>query len=159
MQQQPKFRLRLLAGWCGLLLYVGVFSPVGMGVVALLGTMDPDHHAFLQPGPGGMQLVLHHDAKCSGHQHHGVARALTFFSQPAGATDPDHVVQFAAGAGIWCDNQQIVSKEIVGEQTEFVHVESVSFAAHQPTYFLPPPGPPPGTVAGLLNLRSTVLLI
>jgi len=151
--------LRLLAGWCGVLLYMGAFSPIGMGVAAILGTIDPDHHAILQPGSDGMRLVLHHQGKCSEHKHHAVARALSFFAQPASENNPDHVVQFGAGNGVWRNSQLVVLSEDSVDQSAAVVELCVFTARVQPTRLLPPPGPPPDIVGNLLNVRSTVFLI
>lgn len=151
--------LRLLAGWCGLLLYVGAFSPIGMGVTALLGAIDPDHQALFQPGAGGTRLVLHHEGKCSEHHHHAIARALTVFSQPASATDPDHVLQFSSASSFTRNFQIIVSAANQSEPIAVAFAEPVSFVANRPIHALPPSRPPPGDVEKLLCLRSTVLLI
>ncbi|NOS68944.1 MAG: hypothetical protein HOP33_03355 [Verrucomicrobia bacterium] len=150
---------RLLAGWCALLLYVGVFSPLGMGAVALLGTIDPDHHALFQPGTGGMRLVLHHEGKCSEHQHGAVTRALTLFAQPASQTDPDHVVQFAGSDGFWRDTQLIIVSGNSFDQPAILPIENLPSFEIQLLALLSPPAPPPDTVGNLLSLRSTVLLI
>jgi len=151
--------LRILAGWCGLLLYAGAFSPIGMGVVALFGTIDPDHHAILQPGNNGMRLVLRHVGNCSGHQHGTVARALTMFAQPASRTDPDHVLQFSSATGFPHDSQLVVSAASQLEPIAVRFAESFSFIAVQPVQFRLSPHPPPGDHGRLLSLRSTVLLI
>lgn len=150
---------RLLAGWCALLLYVCVFSPLGMGAVALLGTIDPDHHALFQPGTGGMRLVLHHEGNCSEHHHGAVARALALFAQPASETDPDHVVQFAGSDGFWRETQLIVAGENSCDQPVILPIENLPSFTIQLLALLPPRAPPPDTVGNLLGLRSTVLLI
>ena len=151
--------IRLIAGWCGLLFYVGAFSPIGMVAVALLGTIDPDHHAFFQPGANGMRLVLHHEGNCATHKHHGVARALTLFAQPASDTDPDHVVQFASGDGIWSESSKMLSGEGAESERHFAS-DDISFN-HARLFQLecPSTGPPPDIVGNLLSVRFTVLLI
>ena len=151
--------LRLLAGWCGLLLYVGAFSPLGMGVTALLGTIDPDHHARFQPGSGGMRLVLHHEGNCSGHQHGVVARALTIFAQPVSNTDPDHVLQFISLNGFTRDSQLIVPAANPSEPVIVYFAESAFILPAGSIQFIPAARPPPDAVCDFLYLRTTVLLI
>jgi hypothetical protein len=86
--------LRLIAGWGALFLFVGVASPLGLGLAALAGALDRSHHLSVQGGRAGLQLVLQHGG-CRAAHHHGVlARALTVFARPASATNPDHVIQF-----------------------------------------------------------------
>jgi hypothetical protein len=158
-QRKNNIRLRLLAGWCGLLFYLGAFSPLGVGAVALLGSIDPDHQAVLQPTGDGMRLVLHHQGNCVSHHHRVVAQALTLFAQSASATDPDHVVQFADGNGFWHSAQLIVSGEALCELPLFDWIESTSSWAQQSICSLPPPAPPPENGGNLFNVRSSVLLI
>jgi hypothetical protein len=150
---------RLIAGWCGLLIYVAVLSPFGMGVAAILGALDPNHHAVLQPGASEMRLVLRHDVKCAGHHHGIVARALTLFSQPTSATNPDHVLQFSSVTGFTRDSQLIVPSASQSEPIVVVLVEPVACAEPIPVRFRPSPRPPPGDAGKLLSLRSTVLLV
>ncbi|MFO1512651.1 MAG: hypothetical protein U1F83_07025 [Verrucomicrobiota bacterium] len=158
-QRKNNIRLRLLAGWCGLLFYLGAFSPLGVGAVALLGTIDPDHQAVLQPTGDGMRLVLHHQGNCIGHHHRVVAQALTLFAQSASATDPDHVVQFADGNGFWHSTQLMISDETSCELPLFDMNESIANWARLPICSQPPPAPPPDAGGNLFNVRSSVLLI
>ena len=151
--------LRILAGWCGLWLYVGALSPVGFAVTAFLGGLDPDHQVRLQPGEKGMRLVLHHEGNCAGHHHGAVARVLTAFAQPASATDPDHVLQFSSATGLTQDSQFVVPVANQFESSAIAFAEPVSFVATSPVQFVPPPRPPPGGDGRLLCLRSTLLLI
>jgi hypothetical protein len=130
-----------------------------MGMAAVLGTLDPDHRASLQPGTIGMRLVLHHEVACIGHKHHAVARALNIFAQPASETDPDHIVQFAGGDGFWRDAQATVVDEDLVEQPIIATAYSILLNTYPSVRALPSTGPPPDTVGNLLNIRSTVLLI
>ncbi len=154
-----KLAFRQLAGWCGLLLYVGTLSPIGMGVGTLLGTMDPDHHAILQPTADGIRLVLRHEGECSGHQHHAVARVLTLFASPISAVNPDHVLQFSSASSFMRDSQSVVLPSL---QNEFsiVHFPAPDFfgalSLVQPIRQIPPP---PDRAGQLRCLRATVLLI
>lgn len=152
--------LRLLAGWCGLLLYVVAFSPFGASIIAVLGTLDVDHRAYLQPKANGMRLVLHHEVVCSSHEHHFVAKALAIISQPTSEADPDHVIQFGIGDGFWRDLQQsvVVSGDLV-ERGVAANGFSVLLNNHRSVRALPPMGTPPDVVGNLLNIRSTVLQI
>lgn len=151
--------VRLVVGWWILLFYIGAFSPIGMLTGAILGTLDPDHHALIQPGVDGIRLVLHHEGSCATHKHHGMARALTIFAQPASAIDPDHVVQFAGGNSILTSEAKIVCGE---DAVDDHHVTQFDYPLHQACLVarsLPSTGPPPDTVGNLLNVRFTVLLI
>ena len=162
MKPRPRKRgsaLRLFAGWCGLLFYVGAFSPVGMLAGAILGSLDKDHHALFQPGTGGMRLVLHHEGNCAQHEHHGVARALTIFAQPVSDTDPDHVVQFASGDGLWSESSRIISNEAGNKEHHFAHTALLFDQSSRIEFERPATGPPPDIVGNLLNVRFTVLLI
>lgn len=151
--------LRLFTGWCALLLYVTAFSPIGMGVAAVLATIDSDHHALFQPNSDGMRLVLHHDVKCSGHQHHAVSRALILLAQPAGGSDPDHVLQFSSANSPARESQLLIPAANESEFIVIPYSEPATFIADFPIQFIPPPRPPPDTFGNLLNVRFTVLLI
>ena len=151
--------LRLLAGWCGLLLYVGAFSPCGMGVVALFGAIDPDHRAILQPANNGMRLVLQHDDNGTGHHHGTLARALTMFAQPASRTDPDHVLQFSSATGFPHESQLIVPAASQLEPIPVNFAEPFSFITAGPIQFCLSAHPPPGANGTVLPRRSTELLI
>lgn len=156
---QSQFSRRLLAGWFGLLLYAGAFSPIGMGAVALLGAIDPDHHVRFQADAEGARLVLHHEARFSGHHHGTVARVLTVFAQPASATDPDHVLQFSSATGVKQDPQTQLP---AANQTGFkvvVFTEPATRFAIRPFHFAAPPCSPPDAGGQPPALRSTVLLI
>jgi hypothetical protein len=156
---QSQFRLRLLAGWCGLLLYVGALSPIGMGAVALLGAIDPDHQVLFQAGAEGARLTLHHEARCTGHHHGAVARVLTLFAQPPSNSNPDHVLQFGAAAGVKRDSQVMLPSANQSGFTVIVFAEPVAVCVHRPFLFSAAPRPPPDEYGQLLALRSTVLLI
>lgn len=147
------------AGWCGLLLYVLIFSPVGVAATSLLGTLDADHHAIIQPGADGMRLVLRHEGGCAEHQHHAVARVLTWFATPTRLANPDHVLQFSSAPSLIRDSQPVISPS---NQTGFgaVHFAAPdSFVATSPVQLIPQFHPPPDLARLLRCLRSTVLLI
>ena len=156
---QSQFSLRLLAGWFALLLYVGALSPIGMGAVALLGAIDPDHQVLFQAGAEGARLTLHHEARCTGHHHGTVARVLTLFAQPASNDNPDHVLQFGAATGLKRDSQVMLPSANQSGFTVVIFAEPVAVCAPRPFQFSASPRPPPDSVAQLLALRSTVLLI
>lgn len=145
---------------CGLLgLYLALFSPLGVAGVAGLGVLDADHQAFIRTGAGGLRLVLHHQASCARHQHHAVARALTIFAQPASATDPDHVVQFAGASGLGPESQPMLCGEDSDEMPLVFLAETIVNLPSHPVFLLPPPAPPPDAVGHLPGIRATVLLI
>lgn len=162
MKTKPRSNTRtrqLLAGWLALLLYAGASSPLGVGIVAVFGTIDPDHKALLQMSSDGICLVLQHEQKCVCHEHHMVARMLTFFAQPAENIDPDHVVKFASAEGFWRDSLRVFSCEDSDIHADLILSELSSTSSTLPRYSLPPLGPPPDTLSNLICLRSTVLLI
>lgn len=155
--------LRLIAGWGGLLIYVAVCSPLGMGVAAVLGALDPDHHEMLQPAAGGVRLILQHDDAGARHQHHGIAGMLTLFAQPARPAETDHVVQFTCPDGFANDARQtstrLISRESLQCNSPFMWVESGSGPVNLRCFCLPSPESPRDTGNDLLGIRSTVLLI
>jgi hypothetical protein len=146
---------RLLAGWFGLVIYVFASSPIGAGSVALFGTLDVDHQALMKMSSAGPCLVLHHQQKCTDHEHHAVANALTFFSRPAG----DHIVQFSGVDGFWRDTQEIDSSACSEVHIDLFRLESITAFANQLVHDFPPPGPPPDIAGNLFCPRSTVLRI
>jgi hypothetical protein len=85
-----------VAGWCALLLFAGVQSPVGPETAFLLGLLDRDHQAVISGHAQGFQLVLRHSSKCIEQRHWLIARTLTLSAKPASAKIPDHVLQFAS---------------------------------------------------------------
>jgi hypothetical protein len=156
---RSSFCHRHLAGWLGLLLYVGAFTPAGMGVVALLGAMDSDHQVRFQADAEGARLVMHHDARFVRHHHGVVARMLTAFAVPSSPTDPDHILQFSSTTIVKPDSQP---QPPVGDQSEFKEAfvaVSDTLLAPRPSQFAALPRSP--TLAGgpLSALRFTVLLI
>ena len=142
-----------------MLLYVGGFSPLGLGGAFLLGALDADHQVVLRTGAENVRVVLHHRGNCAQHQHGPVARALTIFAQPTSPTDPDHVLQFSSATRATRESQLVVPP---AKQSELVAVgvaEPVSVLAAKPIPFIPTPLPPAGGDGILLCLRSTLLLI
>lgn len=150
---------RQLAGWGGLFLYALVLSPVGMVMLGIFGTLDPDHRARLEFGAEGVQLVLRHDGACVGHQHQAVARVLTLFAAERSAANPDHVLQFRSATSLARDAQAVVSAPKQSELSIFDFAVPVAFVSAGDTEFIPPPRPPPDLVVNHLNVRSTVYLI
>lgn len=150
---------RLFAGWFALVMYALASSPLGAGIVAVFGTLDADHQATLKMSPAGPCLVLHHQQICDDHEHHAVARVLTFFARPIGETDPDHIVQFSSVEGFWREPQQIVLCNDLDFHADLISPASITVFPDLIHLSLPPPGPPPDTLFDILCLRSTVLLI
>lgn len=157
--REPNSRLRLLAGWWLLSLYLGAFSPLGVGGAGLLGLFDSDHEVVLQAGMDKMRVVLHHRGNCPPHQHGTVARALTIFAQPAGATDPDHVLQFGATISLLKKSEQLAPFTQVGDETTITGDKTAGTFAPAPCRLMPSAHPPPDISVRLLCLRSTVLLV
>jgi hypothetical protein len=159
MFQKPGKALRRIAGWCGLLLYVGALSPVGVGLAEVIGTLDPNHEARIQMSADGAKVVLHHDAQCTSHRHGLLARTLTLFTATDRANEPDHVLQFSAA--------EIISGKPLPSAAppiQLAHVcllngglMAVTPGAHFPSSF--PSHPSSGFSGRLLCLRSMLLLI
>ena len=156
-KKSPLFRL--LAGWCGLWLYVAALSPIGFAVTACVGALDPDHHIQLQPGENGLRVVLHHEGDCSRHHHGLVAQVLTAFAKPARATDPDHVLQFSSASGLTRCAHISVPTANQAETIAIALARPVSTFAAKPIVLAPPPSPPSDVGGKLIFIRSTVLLI
>ena len=156
---RSQFCCRLLAGWLGLLVYVGAFSPIGMTAVALLGALDPDHRVQFQAGAEGGQVVLHHEDRLAGHHHGTVARLLTLFAQSPSDTNADHVLKFSAEAGVKSDSQtQLAAANPAGCKAVFFAEPATPFAI-RPFQVTASPRSPPDAGGLLPALRSTVLLI
>jgi hypothetical protein len=129
-----------------------------MGAAALLGSLDPTHHAEVYGGERGLRLVLHHGSDCRPHQHGAVAKVLTFFAQATTPTEPDHIVQFGSGESL--------RRQAPITVPSFDHVEHPMLALseippwsprEQPN--LPSWHPPPDESRHIVCLRSILLLI
>ena len=151
--------LCLVGGWGALVLYLAVHAPAGMGLAALVGSFDSNHQVQMRSGEGGLALVLHHGRNCAGHRHGVIARALACLAQPASATDPDNVIQFAATDTL-ARKGQIALPPLQGfERPSLVLTEVVlvSCADNAPRFARP--HPPPGECGLAGCLRTTILLI
>jgi len=152
-------RLRLLAGWWVLLLYLGAFSPLGMGGAVLLGWLDADHEVTLQAGADQVRVVLHHHGNPTTHRHGAVAWALTSFARPVSDTEPDHVLQFSSGNSLTRASQLVMPAANESAPVPVVFTEPDVRVVAKTNQFISPPRPPPDIVGNILNSRSTVLLI
>lgn len=152
--------LRLFAGWCALLLYVGLVSPVGPGLALLLGSLDADHRVGIEAGADSVRVVLHHDLGCSPHRHGTVARVLTCFARPVTATQPDHVLQFSTGLGFSRQTPSVRTVPAAAHPAAAAaggaHLE---VACSEPPHSIVSTHPPPGECGTLLQLRSIQLLL
>jgi len=154
--------LRLVAGWCGMVFYVGACSPVGLGLAALVGSLACDHQLQVHPGAQGLQLLLHHGANCVVHHHGLAARALMVFAQPSGPTTSDHVLEFSSADNFKSESETSLSKSKPSQQALFYwgwdgsrHSVPVIAVIGSPISVLPSPD----ESAAQLCLRSTILLI
>ena len=150
---------RLAAGWCALLLYGGACSPLGLGLAALTGSLDPNHQLLISTGERGGRLVLYHGSRCAPH-HHGLAsRALTLLAQPANAASPDHILQFSF-ADTLKRHSQIPAPQ-PGSRNALLLFHSGEFLGNASKVFVSGIsfGSPPDLETARLCLRSTVLLI
>ena len=150
---------RLTAGWCVLLLFASACSPLGLGLAALAGSLDPNHQLLFGAGEPGMRLVLHHGSRCESHHHGLAARALTIFTQPASAANPDHILQFGSAETLKGPSQTSAPRPGSGYVLQVFH--GGEFLAHTPKAFASgtSPGFAPQVDAARRCLRSTVLLI
>lgn len=148
---------QLSAGWCALLLYAGACSPLGLGLAALTGTLDPNHQLLIGAGERSVRLVLHHGSRCA--HHHGVAaRALTLFAQPANPANPDHILQFSSADALTSQSQ--ISAPQPDSRSVLLVFHSAEFLPHTPTVLLGVSADSPFQAhAARPWLRSTVLLI
>jgi hypothetical protein len=149
---RPRLITRL-AVWGVLLLYVGVFSPLGLAMTAALGALDREHRLMVEPGTESFRVVLHHASPGELHRHGLVARAFAAFAQKDNAANTDHVLQFAAPSSLLQKLQsELVS--IAGVPTS-LNIWSLRerLLASVPTHAPPAEGGP------LSFLRSTQLLI
>jgi len=151
--------LRLVAGWIALLSYAWCFTPVGLGMAALTGSMDPNHQLRVCAGPWGMNLVLHHGTNCVPHHHGALARALTLFAEPASPTAPDHVIQFGTADGL-SRKADITPPQTPKSEPLIValNLTPVCLPKEQPPIVVSG-HPPPSQQEQALCLRSTVLRI
>lgn len=151
--------LRRLAGWSVLFLYVAAFSPLGFGLTAALGSFDRNHQLSLRTSESGTQVVLHHRQVCATHCHDALARTLTFFAQPASATQPDHVLQFNSTDSVSAPGQIKLAPTAGDAPLAAVSLASILCVRRQsPTVRVPIDAPLDETGA-LFGLRSTLLLI
>jgi hypothetical protein len=150
---------RLTAGWCALLLYAGACSPLGLGLAALVGSLDPNHQLLVGAGERSGRLVLHHGSSGASHHHGVVAHALKLFAQPANAANPDHILQFSSADTL--KGQSQASAPQPDSRSVLLAFHGAEFLAHSPKVFASgmPPGSSPEIDAAWLCLRSTVLLI
>ena len=149
---------RRTAGWCALLLYAGACAPLGLGLAALAGSLDPNHQLLISAGDSSRRLVLHHGNRSASHHHGFAARVLTLFAQPPNAANPDHVLQFSSA-----DTLKGKGRTLAPQPDS----RPVLIAFHGNECFADPLKvltsstslSPPGVDAAPLCLRSTVLLI
>ena len=153
-------RLRLLAGWCALLVYLGVASPIGVVMTAVVGEFDRDHSLQVDCTESGVKLVMHHDARCANHHHGLAARALSLLARSDDPTNPDHVVQFNSSTAATKESQVSAPARSDERGIDMATVD-LSLGGAMPG-FVPAavfPRPPPICEAQMLCLRTTILLI
>ena len=149
----------LAAGWCALLLYAGACSPLGMGLAALAGALDPNHQLLTAASERSVRLVLHHGSRCASHHHGLAARALTLFAQPASPANPDHILQFSSADTL--NGQSQTSAPQADSSCVLLVFHGGEFLSHTPKVLAAgvSPDSSPQVDAARLCLRSTVLLI
>ncbi len=150
-------RVWLAAGWCALLLYAGACSPLGMGLAALAGSLDPNHQLLTSAGERGFRMVLHHGSRCATHHHGLAARALTLFAQPANPANPDHLLQFSSADTL--QGQSRTAAPQPDSQRVLLEFNGRELLAHAGFVSRGSSGSLTAADAERLCLRSTVLLI
>ena len=150
---------RLTSGWCALLVYTGACSPLGLGLGALVGSLDPNHQLLIGAGNRGGRLILHHGSRSGSHHHGFAARALMLFAQPPNAANPDHILQFSSADTLKGESR--TSAPQPGSRYVFLSFHGGDILAYSPKVFasLISPASPPQVEVARLCLRSTVLLI
>jgi hypothetical protein len=150
---------RLTAGWCAVFVYAGACSPLGLGLAALAGSLDPNHQLLIGAGERGSRLVLHHASRGASHHHGLAARALMLFAQPLNTGNPDHILQFSSADTL--KGQSKTSAPQPDSRVVLLVFHGGEFLAHKPKVVASgaSPGLPPEVDAARLCLRSTVLLI
>jgi hypothetical protein len=80
-------------------LFLATVTPLAPLLTAGLGLADRTHHVSIRQSEGATQVVLHHGRPDSPAHHHAiVARALMLIAEPPATGQPDHIIQFNAGA-------------------------------------------------------------
>ena len=151
--------IRLIIGWCALVLYAGDFTSLGLGVAAVAGSLDRSHHVAVHGSGQALELVLQHGRNCAGHHHGVVARALTLLARPASATDPDHVIQFNPPDSYSRPAQLLAPALASLAPPDLALLESSFPLPRENLLSSRPTHSPPAGGGPLLYLRSTLLLI
>jgi hypothetical protein len=149
----------ITTGWCVLFLYAGACSPLGLGLAALTGSLDPNHQVLIGAGERASRLVLHHGSHGGAHHHGLAARALMIFAQPANAANADHILQFSSADTL--KGQSQTSAPQPDSRYALLKLHGGGFLAHTCEVFVSDIsfGFPPREGLARLCLRSTVLLI
>jgi hypothetical protein len=142
-----------------LLLYAGAASPVGLEMTALLGALDTTHQVAMHAERDGVQVVLHHRRNSTAHHHGLAAKALTFFSHPASANAPDHVLLFRAPGTASKPEQFSTPTPLTFEAPPFACLESALPDYRRTNPPSMPPRPPTDAGGNDLFIRSTILLL
>ena len=155
----PPGLAQVLVGWLVLALYLGFGMPIGLCAAVVAGSLDSAHQIYLNPGPYGVELVLHHDAGLVDHEHGLIAQTLTVFAPPPTRESPDHVIHFGLIENLSSRGQisPRPSKLAEGVVTAWPSLgKATSFCEFILTDFA---GPPDNQRAQQLRQRSTVILI
>lgn len=163
-QLRDRPALRLVAGYCLLVLHLFSATPLAPVFTTVLAMADRSHHLVLRTTDQGMQVVLHHEGSNSfGHRHGVVAQALTSLSLAKGTAGghPDHVIQFVTTPPWELNSAPPLDP---GADALASELAPLSLPAAQPfleatAFFAAPPPAPPRNSTALFAVGSTVLLI
>lgn len=151
--------LRPGKGWALLLLYVAMYSPLGIGLATLLGKLDRDHCVELQTGAGEVRVVLHHQFNGHPHHHGLLAQTLTAFSTSSPSAQADHVLPFQTTPNLSTEARNEPVLEL-GEDLRMPMIAASETLANRDPLLQPAAFHLPPAESGVrISLRSTVLLI
>ncbi len=156
----------LLAGWLLVLAYVCTLPSLLPAAFALVAKVEGSHGIELSAAGDETDVVLTHPGFAGKphdviHHHCLFARALAGFAESPRNNDPDHRVKFTGGANRCLEKRAIVPVvQLTADAVvpEFFVIAEI--AIPRPSYVGEwPEGAPPRPPDGLLELKSTLLLV
>ena len=160
MNSNTNFSLsRLILGWCLALVYWFSLHGIGPATLGMVAWLDSSHQVKVEACGESFDLVLHHPGSARGHVHGLLTTLVTGISVHDG--DHDHVLHFSAAsdAASFRDEALTIPPQLIlATPWEYQPLPSVIW----PEKLGPNPyaaRPPPGKLATLRCLRTTVLLV
>ncbi len=156
----------LLAGWLLVLAYVGTLPSLLPTAFALLAWMEGSHGIELRAGGDETDVVLTHPGGAGKshdaiHRHCVFARMLASFAESPRNEDPDHLVKFTNGANRGVEKRMVAPCAQLAADAAAPEFSTVArIETSRRTYVREwPKGAPPRPPDGLLELKSTLLLV